>query len=38
MESWEGTDCIHLSQDRAKWQADMNIVMNFQVICDYVIS
>jgi len=24
-------DCIHLTQDRHKWQASMNMVMIFQV-------
>jgi hypothetical protein len=25
---WEGMDCIHLFQDRGKWQAVVNIFLN----------
>jgi len=28
---WEDTDWIHLAQDRKRWQALVNMVMNLQV-------
>jgi hypothetical protein len=28
---WEGVDWMHLAQDRYKWQALVNPVMNLQV-------
>jgi hypothetical protein len=28
---WEGVDSIHLAQDRDKWEALMNKIMNLQV-------
>jgi hypothetical protein len=28
---WQGVDWIHLAQDRDKWQAFLNSVMNLQV-------
>ena len=28
---WQGVDWIYLAKDTDKWQALMNIVMNFQV-------
>jgi hypothetical protein len=31
MLGWEGVDWIHLAQDRHKWRALVNTVMNFQV-------
>jgi hypothetical protein len=29
--NWEGVDWIHLVQDRAQWQALVDIIMNLQV-------
>jgi len=31
MKKWEEVDCIHLTQNRHKWQAAMNMIMKFQV-------
>jgi hypothetical protein len=29
---WEGVDWIHLAQDRYRWRADMNMVMDLRVL------
>jgi hypothetical protein len=28
VEEWEGVDCMHLAQDRGKWRALVNFVMD----------
>jgi hypothetical protein len=32
---WEGVEWIHLAQDRDRWQALVNAVMNLQVLAPH---